>query len=66
MEPFVKITKVAQMTGVSLSTLRRWVSSGQGPQYKKSPGGILLFRISDVEKWIESLEGPPTPRPDAT
>lgn len=57
MEPFIKLAQVAEMTGLCVMTLRRYIKNGEGPAFKRSPTGLYLFRRSDVERWIDKLEG---------
>lgn len=63
MEAFFRIKDLQQITGISVSTLRRWIASGVGPPYRKTPTGIYLFKPTEVEAWLNSLEGPRDPSP---
>jgi len=56
MEMMLNKTQVAQMLGVSLRTLARWLEQGEGPTFRTTPGGRLL-RCSreDLEDWIHRL-----------
>lgn len=66
MEDFIRVRDIHRMTGISISTLRRWLAAGAGPPYRKTPTGGYLFRQSEVEQWLDSLKQPPSSRPDAT
>ncbi len=48
--PFLSINQVAEFCALSTSTIRRAVQRGQ-LKYSKSTGK-LLFKRSDVERWI--------------
>ena len=58
MERLLSLTGAAKRIGVSRWTFRWWVRKGQGPPYKRSPGGRFLFRESDVLLWFSELRGP--------
>jgi excisionase family DNA binding protein len=58
MEKMLRLRRVAEMTGISVWTLRRWLHEGAGPPYKKTPGGYYWFRESDVLQWLSTLDGP--------
>jgi len=45
--------EVAEITGLSLPTLRRWRLQQQGPRYAKL-GGSIRYRKSDITAWLES------------
>lgn len=47
---WINIHEVSSMTSTSLSTIRRSVNSGNLKASKKT--GKLLFKISDVERWL--------------
>lgn len=58
MEKFLRLKDVAEMTGIPLWTLRRWLRMGKGPAYRKSPvSNVYLFRLSDVKRWADDLDG---------
>lgn len=46
--------KAARMLHKHEFTLKRWARAGYGPQPVKV-GGRLYYRISDIERWLESL-----------
>lgn len=45
---------VAQLTGLSLSSIRRYRTLGTGPVFIKL-GSAVRYRKSDVAKWIEAF-----------
>ncbi|HYW37503.1 MAG TPA: helix-turn-helix domain-containing protein [Terriglobales bacterium] len=44
--------KVAELTGISLSTVRRWRRQEQGPSFVKI-GASVRYRPEDVIRWPE-------------
>lgn len=54
----VLLTKadVAELCGVSVTTISGWRMRGIGPSGVKLPGGIRYWR-SEVDRWLEGLEG---------
>ncbi len=46
-------TEAAKRVGVSISTLRRWRRKRIGPKFF-SLGGILRYRIVDLDEFVES------------
>lgn len=43
----------AEYLGVARGTLCNWRTSGKGPRYRRI-GRRPLYRVSDLEAWIES------------
>ncbi|MBE4395539.1 helix-turn-helix domain-containing protein [Vibrio parahaemolyticus] len=41
---------------ISNSTLYLWISQGKFPEHTKKCGRIVFWRISDVQKWIDSCD----------
>ncbi len=54
MENLLRLEDLAEITGYSVVTLRRWLKQGSGPKYRKA-GRFYLFLPSDVSEWIQSL-----------
>ena len=52
------LSQLAALTGISRWTLRYWLRRGQGPAFKRTPGGRFLFREKDVLRWLSELKGP--------
>lgn len=44
--------RVAEYLGIAPQTLRAWRMCGRGPRYYKLPA--IRYRLSDVERWLES------------
>lgn len=57
MERLYTLTQICRLTGLSRWSLGRWIRTGRGPVHHRTPGGVYLFRLSDVESWIASLPG---------
>jgi len=45
--------EVAQMTGLSVQTLRNWRHKGQGPRYDKPTPKVVRYTIEAVEAFME-------------
>ena len=45
--------QVAEMLGVSVSTVRRWRLLKRGPRYLKL-GALCKYRVEDISAWLES------------
>lgn len=58
MKKLLSMTEVAGLTGLSRWTLRYWMRKGQGPPFKRTPGGRYLFRERDIHQWLDCLEDP--------
>jgi predicted DNA-binding transcriptional regulator AlpA len=50
---FVTESQVAQLTGLSVRTLRRWRLVDARPRYRKL-GGAVRYDLADDEAWIAS------------
>lgn len=46
--------EVAQITSISVQTLRNWRHRGQGPKYDKPSPRVVLYRMDEVQKFMES------------
>lgn len=57
MPTMVTLNKAAELTGVTYSTLRRWIKSGDFVYYVKSGSKYLL----NLERLIDFLNTPATP-----
>jgi predicted DNA-binding transcriptional regulator AlpA len=44
---------LAQITGMSLATIRRWRLLRQGPKYLKI-GAAVRYKPEDISAWLES------------
>lgn len=45
---------VAAMLGVKRQTLATWAHLGTGPPYVRPTNGIVRYRQSDVDTWVEA------------
>ncbi len=45
---------VAQMTGMSVATVRRWRLSGDGPKFFKMNSVAIRYPKAAVEAWVSS------------
>jgi excisionase family DNA binding protein len=48
---FLNIREVAEITGLSVSSLYKLTAQGKIPHYK--PSGRLLFKSSEILQWVE-------------
>lgn len=58
MAKLIGLTQVAELTGISRWTIRYWLRRGEGPPFKRTPGGRFLFREEDILHWLAKLKGP--------
>jgi predicted DNA-binding transcriptional regulator AlpA len=52
--PFLNEHQVAEIMGMSVSSVRRWRLLGRGPKYVKVGGVAVRYRSSDMEAWLLS------------
>lgn len=52
MEPLLSVRQLADLTGFSVSFIRRAQNSRAFPYYKL--GGLVRFRMSDFKAWLDS------------
>ena len=56
-ERLLRLTDVQSVVGgVSRATIYRWVDNGKFPAPLKPSGGVNLWKRSDIDTWIASLE----------
>lgn len=62
--PLLTEHAVAELIGTSRRFLQKHRAAGTGPRYLKlsgrDRGGAVRYRLSDVEKWLESKEAEST------
>ena len=59
----MNVGQAAEYLGVSAASLRNWSDQGKVPVYR-TPGGQRRYRVTDLEKFIESWrETPVAKRP---
>jgi hypothetical protein len=54
--------QLAARTGLSVAVLRKWRTGGIGPPYYRLGPMRLLYRIAEVDSWINSNERAPDTR----
>jgi hypothetical protein len=52
-EPLAKPAEVAEYTGYTVGTLRKWRCQGDGPSFIGRGHGVR-YRWADVEKWLKA------------
>jgi excisionase family DNA binding protein len=55
---FMNVGQAAEYLGVSAASLRNWSDQGKVPVYR-TPGGQRRYRVTDLEKFIESWRETP-------
>jgi excisionase family DNA binding protein len=53
---YVKTAEAAEILGVSQNTLRTWASAGKIPVHRNPANGYRLFKRSDLEKFLRTVE----------
>jgi len=48
----MRLPEVVQMTGVSRSTIYRWMENGEFPRQISLGANTVAWLVSDVEDWI--------------
>ncbi|ODA66048.1 Helix-turn-helix domain protein [Methyloligella halotolerans] len=51
--PYMRPAEAAEYVRLSVSTLAQMRVEQRGPKYFKA-GGRVLYRLSDLEEWVES------------
>jgi excisionase family DNA binding protein len=49
----LSVEEAAELIGVTVSALRRWIREGRAPPYFRA-GRLIRFRRTDLEAWIEA------------
>ncbi|WP_082833092.1 AlpA family phage regulatory protein [Geobacter anodireducens] len=55
MERMIRLPEILNLTGVSRSTIWRWIKAGNFPRPVRMSPGTIGWRSSDVLGWIDSL-----------
>jgi excisionase family DNA binding protein len=55
---YVKVAEAASILGVSQGTVRAWAESGQILMHRNPANGYRLFRRSDLEMFLKTIERP--------
>ncbi len=54
----LKPTDIAEILGVTLPTIRRWIASNHIPHFKLSPGsgrnGCVRISAEDLQDWLQT------------
>ncbi len=56
MEKLIRLNVVAKNIGIDRQTLKRWMDAGKGPRATRTPGGLYMFKESDIKTWAKGLE----------
>jgi excisionase family DNA binding protein len=59
---FLNVGQAAEYLGVSAASLRNWSDQGKVPVYR-TPGGQRRYRVSDLDRFIESWRETPVEQP---
>jgi predicted DNA-binding transcriptional regulator AlpA len=54
---------LAKLTGLSVSSVRRWRLFKRGPKYLKISSSVR-YRVQDVKAWLDSLDSQPGGGPE--
>jgi excisionase family DNA binding protein len=60
-EEYLKIDEAAAYLRKPIETLRKWRSQGTGPRAAKA-GRNLLYRRSEIDRWVREQERQPAGR----
>ena len=52
---WISVAELAEMTGSSPATVKRWMSRGVAPKWRKLPNRRILFDSRDLEDWLDAL-----------
>lgn len=55
-QEFFRMADIAKMLGVSVATVKHWRANRNFPKPLKISTRVALFRISDVNAWIEEQQ----------
>lgn len=56
LDQYVKIAEAARFLGVSQNTLRAWATEGKIPVRINPANNYRLFRLEDLQRFLESVE----------
>lgn len=49
------VRELAELCGVHVRTVKRWLHEGKGPGVHVMPGGHMRFSKGDVDEWLGTL-----------
>ena len=58
---YVQTAEAAEILGVSQNTLRKWAERGGIPMHRNPANGYRLFKLSDLETFLEKAAKPVKP-----
>ena len=50
---FMRLTEVVQLTGVSRSTIYRWMATGEFPKQVSLGSNTVAWLEAEIEDWIQ-------------
>lgn len=53
---FLTPTELSGQIGIAVQTLARWRCEGRGPVFTKIGGKKVLYRTSEVDRWLEDKD----------
>ena len=54
----IRLREVAERLGVCEKTLRRWWTTGSMPPPTRLGRRLLVWRVGEIERWLESQRQP--------
>lgn len=57
---YVKTAEAAEILGIAQNTLRKWAEQGKIPMHRNPANGYRLFKRSELDKFLKSIEQPVT------
>jgi excisionase family DNA binding protein len=55
---YVQTAEAADILGVAQNTVRKWAKRGDIPMHRNPANGYRLFRRSDLEVFLKTIERP--------
>lgn len=59
---FLRVREAAEFLGVSPNTLRNWGRDGKIPVHRNPINGYRLYKRSDLEQLLRTINRPPAPQ----
>lgn len=57
-EKFITEVEVSRLLGLKQRTLQQWRMAGKGPSHIKLSERTIRYKLSEVQRWIDSLKQP--------
>ena len=51
----LSVAEIAERLGISVSTVRRWRLTGEGPRWIRIGGASIRYSIRDLDDWVAGL-----------